>query len=212
MFPLLLASSSPTRQKLLRDAGIPFIQVAHSYEEPIVNAHLISDLEGFTLSLAAHKVGAINLAAAAELFSVDRLFVLAADTLVATSDNLTMGKPRSYEEAVEMLRALSCKPVFVVTSYVCRAYVRRVSGDWECEQESSASVRSRVLLDLPEVWIPWYLSVHKDFLLTAGALEVEGVGALFVKSIEGCYSSVLGLPMNSLRSSLESIGFFKPLF
>jgi len=211
MFPLLLASSSPTRQKLLHDAGIQFIQVAHSYQEPVVNSLLIKDLEEFTLSLAMHKADALDFAVA-ESLKEDQFFVLAADTLVATSDNLTMGKPQSYEEAVGMLKTLSRQPLFVVSSYVCRAYTRQAFHDWECVKEAGASVRSKVLLDLPEAWIPWYLSMHKDFLLTAGALEVEGVGALFVKSIEGCYSSVLGLPMNSLRSSLESIGFFKPLF
>lgn len=217
MKPLLLASSSTTRQKLLHDAGIPFISVAHSYEEPRVSEVLVSDVEAMTLFIALQKANAIDLSAAwdtffslEEIFAEKRLFVLAADTLVVSCDDVAMGKPRNYEEAVVMLRQLG-EQVSVVTSYVCRAYQYDVNG-WICEKEERKSVRSRVFLDLPESWIHWYLSVHKDFLFTAGALEVEKAGTLFIKSIEGCPTTVLGLPMHQLRSSLQAIGFFEECF
>src|SRR6266436_6233833 len=102
--PLILASSSPRRQELLREAGIPFqVHPAHISEDQ-VPGELPLD---YALRLAEEKAVAV-----AHQFP-ERL-VLGADTIVVV-DGEALGKPRDREDAARMLRLLSGRSHEVIT-------------------------------------------------------------------------------------------------
>ncbi|KKT23538.1 MAG: Nucleotide-binding protein implicated in inhibition of septum formation [candidate division TM6 bacterium GW2011_GWF2_43_87] len=203
---LLLASFSPIRQQLLREARIAFKSVGHSFDETLIDQQ--GHHGAVVKMLAQCKARSVNLDTSGD---ADAVIVVAADTLVADSNGVLFGKPRDYDHAVEVLKQIR-GGARVVTGVCCRRLERRAKA-WVLVSERCEVVGADVQLDLPDAWIPVYLSGHKDFLFTAGALAVEGFGAQFVKGIQGSYTAVLGLPMVEVRLMLEELGFFDlPLF
>ena len=121
--------------------------------------------------------------------------VIAADTIVVI-DGRELGKPRSEEEALGMLRLLSGRTHEVVTVLsVCKgsqleseAVVTKVTFRTLCEEELRAYVRTGEPMD------------------KAGAYGIQGYGAMFVSHLEGDYFSVMGLPLCPLCRMLRAFG------
>ena len=171
---LVLASRSPRRARLLREAG---------YEIDVVPADIDeSRLAGeeprqYVLRVAAEKAAAVAPGAG------DRI-VVAADTVVLI-DGLVLGKPADRRGAVAMLDRLSGRTHEVLTGVVA---VRgaRVLDAVEVTRVTFATLDAKRIV--------WYAGTGEPDD-KAGAYAVQGIGSRFVERIEGSYTNVVGLPV-----------------
>jgi septum formation protein len=123
--------------------------------------------------------------------------VLGADTEVVL-DGRYLGKPRDAADAVRMLRALSGRTHEVVTGL---ALVDAPSG-----REETLAVTTRVtMLDASDEDIAAYVATGEP-LDKAGAYAVQGLGARLVARVDGCFTNVVGLPVETARRLLERWG------
>jgi len=175
MIPMLvLASASPRRQELLRNAGIPFeVQPAHIAEDPLPYEQPQTCAE----RLARDKALAI-----AGLRPNDA--ILGADTVVVI-ENQTLGKPLDTADAARMLRLLSGRTHRVITG-VCLVS----SGEVAVASESSSVVMS----EIADREISSYIATGEP-MDKAGAYAIQGIASRWIPRIEGDYSNVVGLPV-----------------
>jgi septum formation protein len=182
---LLLASTSPRRQELLRQAGFDFeVRPSHIAEEIQPGERP----EEFARRAAHEK--AMHVAA----FSPPGSFVLGADTVVVI-DGEMLGKPSDLEDAARMLRLLSGRTHQVHTG-ICLV---RAPDEVEALKHETTLVTFR---ELDEEEIRRYVESGEP-LDKAGAYAVQGLASKFVTRISGCYSNVVGLPVALLYEILK---------
>jgi septum formation protein len=185
-----LASSSPRRRELLRGVGLRFDVLSVDADESCTAGESPQE---FVVRMACEK--AAHAAARIDEQKLRRLPVLAADTCVTIADRI-MGKPRDVGHARSMLRALSGGTHAVLTAVALRdggALWHRTS-------------RTRVTFDkISPGELDAYLASGEPSD-KAGAYAIQGLGAAFVKRIEGSYTGVVGLPMYETRRLLRNIG------
>ena len=178
MKPLILASGSPRRAKILRDLGVDFeIVKTEAPEVSIPHDPVRTVTENARAKLHAALAPARERA------------ILAADTIV-WFDNRIYGKPRDLDEAKEFLRELSGQTHVVFTGVAFRA---------EDGAERTVCVESRVTFRaLSEEMIEDYVArVHPTD--RAGAYDIDESGDLIVASYDGSYENIMGLPVEPLR-------------
>jgi septum formation protein len=187
MKTIILASASPRRKEILEKTGLKFKVDKSGCEEkadPGMRPHEIARL--LSREKARHVAGKYRNA-----------LVIAADTLVVLRGRL-FGKPRSEEDAKEMLKALSGKAHSVITGFTII--------DTDGKKELSRSVESKVFFKrLSADEIEAYIRSGEP-LDKAGAYGVQGLGAVIVKKIEGDFFNVMGLPLYALTESLKKFG------
>ena len=123
--------------------------------------------------------------------------ILGADTEVVL-DGRYLGKPRDAADAARMLRALSGRTHEVVTGL---ALVDAPSG-----REETLAVTTRVtMIDAGDEEIAAYVATGEP-LDKAGAYAVQGLGARLVARVDGCFTNVVGLPVETTRRLLERWG------
>jgi septum formation protein len=170
---LVLASLSPRRQDLLRQAGIPFIVRPASVEEELLPGE---DALHHVLRLACAKAEAVSA-------SPDDI-VLGADTVVVVEDQI-LGKPADAADAARMLRLLSGREHEVVTGIFLRRGGQAI-GDVE-----TTTVH---FVPLTEADIRDYVASGEP-MDKAGAYAIQGLASKFIDRLEGCYFNVVGLPL-----------------
>jgi len=188
MNSLILASSSPRRRELLTQAGISFTVVPSRVDE--AKAELSGTVEEKTEQLAYLK--ALDVAKRTK----DSI-VLGADTVVVC-DGLVFGKPVDAKDAEKMLLSLSGREHTVITGV---ALVNSATGDYMCGHESTKVKFASLKPEEIEAYIKTGEPYGK-----AGAYAVQGKAALFVESLSGCYSNVVGLPLRKLYEMLKEFG------
>ena len=188
MGPLILASTSPRRRELLSQAGISFSVQPGNVEEDL------TQLEGSP----AEKAKQLAFMKARDI--ADRNMqglVLGADTIVVV-DGIIFGKPENEADACRMLRELSGREHSVITGL---ALIDCSSGEFRTGHEET---RVR-FAKLAKSEIDAYIRTGEPFD-KAGAYALQGMGALLVEGIDGCYSNVVGLPLMRLRRLLAEFG------
>ena len=184
---VILASQSPRRRELLAQMGIPdfIIRPARGEEKADPGLTPWELVEALSLQKGLEVA---QTAAPGDL-------VIAADTVVA-AEGRVLGKPRSREEAVEMLSALSGRTHRVYTGVtVCR------DGEVRTEHEAT-QVTFRPLTPGE---IAAYVATGEP-MDKAGAYGIQGRGALLVEGIQGDYFNVVGLPVCRLGRMLAQFG------
>jgi septum formation protein len=182
---LVLASQSPRRAEILRNAGIPFtVRVASVDETP-----LPAERPGpYVRRLAEAKARAVDTAPDA--------IVLAADTTVVGSGEI-MGKPADEQDARRMLQLLSGRRHEVLTG-IC---LKR--GDQLlCDHASTAVWFSPLSASEIDAYV-----ASGEPLDKAGAYAIQGIASRYVERIEGCYFNVMGLPVSLVWRHLKSEKF-----
>ncbi|RCX20813.1 septum formation protein [Anaerobacterium chartisolvens] len=187
MKQIILASASPRRVELMKQLGTEF-EVIPSNVEETVDASLMPHETAKKLALekasdvaGKHGRGAL---------------VIGADTIVVSSG--IMGKPRDEVHAFEMLKALQGGWHEVITGIaVIDSLDMRLENDY---------VATRVkMIRMSNEMIRSYIAT-KEPMDKAGAYGIQGMGAVIVEKIEGCYFNVVGLPLMRLSSMLRSFG------
>jgi septum formation protein len=173
---LILASQSPRRKYLLKQAGLQFKVIPSQVDESTVP---MTSPESYVKILAELKAQDI-----ARQYQDN--YVIGADTIVLM-DGTILGKPRSRDEARHMLVRLSGKTHQVLTGFAVCCMAR----SYNYSDTVKTDVRFKTLA--PEE-IEWYIHTPEPFD-KAGAYAIQGLGTFLVKSISGSYTNVVGLPV-----------------
>lgn len=183
---LILASSSPRRQELLRAAGISFtVQPANIPEEPRRG----EAPKEFSERLAREKAAVVWNA----LPSHSHKLVLGADTIVVVDEHI-LGKPADQSDAATMLGMISGRTHQVITS-VC------LIGNGTSDVRSETTT---VFVDpISESEIAEYIATGEP-MDKAGAYAIQGIASRWIPRIEGDYSNVVGLPITLVYRILKS--------
>lgn len=193
---LILASASPRRAEILRNAGIAFDVQAAILDESFRAGETP---EEYVRRLALEKARAAADATADE-YSGDYLIV-GADTVVVAGEEI-LGKPTSEEEARRMLRRLGGAVHEVHTGL---AVLRRPRGAERVVEE----ITRVTFAPLSEEDIESYLATGEPFD-KAGGYAIQGVAGRFITRIDGCYFNVVGLPLARLWMLLRELGWEEP--
>jgi septum formation protein len=185
-YPLVLASASPRRKRMLKEIDLPFRSLACN-----INEQEIDDNPSNIARILAEKK------AMAAYSRVKNNWVLGADTIVVLQ-NIILGKPLDHEEARSMLRLLSNKDHEVITGFS----IIDPSGKVAHTEHVSTIV---TIKDLSEREITAYINTGEPFG-KAGSYAIQGIGAFMVKSITGSYSNVVGLPVYPVIEALLALG------
>ncbi|HXN72396.1 MAG TPA: nucleoside triphosphate pyrophosphatase [Candidatus Acidoferrales bacterium] len=189
---LILASASPRRAEILRNAGIQFEVRAADVDE----SRLANETPGdYVCRLALAKA----LSAAAKYRDGgDQALFLGADTVVVVDTDL-LGKPASQDDAQSMLRRLSGRIHEVHTGLA----LLQMPGTMQRVVEEITRVQFAPITDNE---IEDYIATGEPFD-KAGAYAIQGIGGRYVTRIEGCYFNVMGLPLARLWSLLGEFGW-----
>jgi nucleoside triphosphate pyrophosphatase len=188
MKQLILASSSPRRQELLRAAGISFqVQAANTPEEMRAG----ESPQDFCQRLAFDKANAIW-----QTVRNNNTLVLGADTIVVV-DHHILGKPTDTEDARHMLRLISGRAHQVMTG-VC--LLGESTHDMRMETTQVHIMR------IPDAEIDQYIA-HGEPMDKAGAYAIQGIASRWIPRIDGCYFNVVGLPVPMVCAMLRQAGY-----
>ena len=201
---IVLASASPRRQELLRNAGIPFtVRPADINETPLANESPRDCAE----RLAREKALAV-------FRNRPREYVLGADTIVVV-DDIILGKPRDAEDAARMLRLLSDRTHAVITG-VCLVGKKVASGQSPVVGSSAGTTEDPELRTASETTLVTMCALSDDeiraYVATgepmdkAGAYAIQGMASRWIPRIEGDYSNVVGLPVARVYAMLREEG------
>jgi septum formation protein len=188
---LILASQSPRRAELLRNAGLRFEVRPADLDESLRSGE---DSLEYVKRLAQEK--ALAVLATAE----DGAVVLGADTTVVL-DRESLGKPLDEEDARRMLGRLSGRTHQVMTG-VCLAW-RDSLGTVMCEVEAEITEVEFAKMSVDETAA--YVATGEP-MDKAGAYAIQGRASRWIPRINGCYFNVVGLPVARVCAMLEKNG------
>lgn len=191
---LVLASASPRRQELLRNAAISFtVQPADVDETP---------LEGESARECAERLARDKAMAVWKLRPQD--VVLGADTVVVV-DGTILGKPADAADAARMLRMLSGRVHEVITGAAIVSGQSSVVSKNNLPEVKVASETTLVTMsELSDEEIREYVATGEP-MDKAGAYAIQGRASRWIPRIEGDYSNVVGLPVALVRGMLRDL-------
>jgi len=181
--PIVLASASPRRQELLKNAGVEFVvkpanipEVRQKNEAP----------QTFAERMAREKARAVWTMSKGEcILGADTVVIVGATGVSPVHPELILGKPVDEQDAARMLRLLSGRKHDVITG-VCL-----IGSHFEDVRSETTAVNFSILSD----------GDIRDYIATgepmdkAGAYAIQGMASRWISKIEGDYSNVVGLPV-----------------
>ncbi|MCM1163365.1 MAG: Maf family nucleotide pyrophosphatase [Muribaculaceae bacterium] len=186
-YDVVLASGSPRRRELLALLDIDFrVDTSHSVDECVPEGMFPEDIPVYLSKLKAD---------AYPLEPDDRRLVITADTIVIL-DGRVLGKPSSLKAAAEMLALLQGNTQTVITGVTIRTATS--TQTWSVETKVQFS-------DLTPEEIAYYVEQYQP-LDKAGAYGIqEWIGAAAIRSIQGSFYNVMGLPVHRLYQALKAV-------
>ncbi len=184
MKDIVLASASPRRSQLLKQIGLDFRVLTSDVDETIDKTISTEEaVKYLSVKKASDVSGKI----------AKGPLIIGADTVVVK--DVILGKPRDEEEAFSMLKSLQNQWHEVITGItVIDTSTGKVISDFE---KTRVKMRS-----LSDSMIHSYINTKEPFD-KAGAYGIQGMGAILVERLEGCYFNVVGLPLTKLTMILE---------
>jgi len=186
MESIILASGSLQRQGFFKMLGLPFSSASASIDENLCNH---TDPILLTRELSKLKVESLL-----SKMKQKPLWIFGADTVIATNEKI-IGKPKDREDASGILKELSGKQHNVYTSMA----LYNMRKDKMDIRTCSSVVFFASLTDAD---IEWYLDTN-EWQGVAGAYRMQGIGGCFITKIEGCPSTIVGLPLNEFYAMLK---------
>lgn len=181
--PLILASSSPRRQYLMKEAGFTF-----TVEKPDVE-------ETFPKEMPVDQVAKYLASKKAEYFrpTIHNEIVVTADTVVILGKSI-MNKPADRNEAIEMLTALSGKTHLVMTGVCILSKEKEESFDDTTEVTFQTLTREE---------IEFYVDQYKPYDKAGAYGAQDWIGMTAIQKITGSYFNVMGLPIHKVYQHLK---------
>jgi len=189
---IYLASKSPRRRELLRQIGIEFELLLSDKE---VDEQVLSNEKPAEY---VARVTRDKLLSARQIMLQRQLPacpLLAADTTVVV-DDLILGKPTDFKQAVEMITLLSGRTHQVLTS-IAVAWQEQM---WQITQYSDVAFD-----DLTDEAIRGYCATQEPYD-KAGGYGIQGLASIFIKDIAGSHSGIMGLPLFETAQLLQKAG------
>lgn len=188
-YPLILASESPRRKRLLEQTGIPFTSLPSNINEDSINGSPYETARTLAenKAIAAHE-------------KVHGQWILGADTIVVLRGRI-LGKPSNHNEARSMLNVLSGKEHEVITGYS----IIGPQGEIIRTDHEKTIVRVKALSSKE---IDAYIATGEPYG-KAGSYGIQGIGSFMIEGINGSYSNVVGLPLCGLIKKLLEVGALK---
>lgn len=184
---IILASTSPRRKELLNQIGLEFEIMPSAYEEDM------------SLNLS-HKKLAETLALGKAKAVADKLksgIVIGSDTFVVYKEK-RLGKPKDTKDAEKILKTISGKTLLIYTGLAV-IDIRKRKKALDC------AVAEVKLKKLTGKEIKKYIQTGEP-LDKAGAFAIQEKGAIFIEKVNGCFSGIIGLPLNKLYINLQKLG------
>ena len=185
---IILASASPRRKELLSSMGLEFEVIPSNVEENI-------EQENFSTALI-EKLAYEKARNVADKLKVPSL-VIGSDTVVVINKHI-LGKPKDKKDAFNMLKILSGKTHKVISAI---AVIDTETGK-TLKDFVSSDVNFKTLSDEE---INAYIATREP-MDKAGAYAIQGYAGMFVKSINGCYSNIVGISTYKLAEMLKEFG------
>ncbi|RJP28176.1 MAG: septum formation protein Maf [Candidatus Omnitrophota bacterium] len=191
---IYLASRSAARRKLLKSLGLRFRVVPAR-----INEIMHSPSRNYPHIVKANAL----MKAESVARKIKKGIVIGADTIVVQG-NTVYGKPRTLKEAKRMLIRLSSKPHWVYSGFAIIDLERNI--------RKTGYDKTKVYMDKlsPKQLKDYFSKVHP--LSMAGGFDIQGQGALFIRKINGCFYTVVGIPISKLFAALRKIGILLFLF
>ncbi|MDE3250173.1 MAG: septum formation protein Maf [Bacteroidota bacterium] len=187
MSRIILASQSPRRKQLLEWAEIDFEVVVSNTDESFPASMAIAEVP---IHIARAKAAAVRALAG----NTERI-IIAADTVVVLGDRI-IGKPADRSDAIAILQSLSGKQHEVITGVVI------------CKGDTEIAFADRTLVwfhALTDAQIEFYVDNYKPYD-KAGAYAIqEWIGVVGIRSVEGDFYNVMGLPVSRVVQALAEI-------
>jgi septum formation protein len=200
---VILASGSPRRRELLASLGVAFTVVKSDIDEtqrqnepPLDYARRLSIEKAHAVAAKVQQNGALILAA-------DTVVIVAADTMGVDERGSVLGKPADAADARAMLQRLRGRPHTVCTALTLLR--PRLSGGSNEEVQTALTQTTVFMRDYSDAEIDAYIATGDPFD-KAGSYAIQHAGFRPVERIEGSYSNVVGLPLETLRPMLERFG------
>lgn len=189
MTRIILASASPRRKELLEKIGLKFEIIPSNYDEKLADDNFTYEkIENLALNKGLDVAKNIK----------DDAIIISADTVVVL-DNKILGKPHSKEEAFNMISGLSGKTHEVITAIAML--------DNKNNKQLIHSVTTKVTFrQISKEEIEKYVSTKEPYD-KAGAYAAQGIAAIFVEKIEGCFNNVVGISSFEVNKMLNILGY-----
>lgn len=190
MYKVILASASPRRRELLAQIGMDFKVIVSKADENISEPAP----EQLVMKLSNIKAMAVY-----EEHSIEEdTIILGADTVVAF-DGKVLGKPKDTQQAKEMLSMLSDNTHQVFTG-VTILYKKQ----GELKSETFYDKTTVYTYPISDKEIDEYIMTGEP-MDKAGSYGIQGIGAKFIKKIDGDYNNVVGLPVSKIYQKIKEI-------
>lgn len=191
MKPLFLASNSPRRANILSQLGLEFTVLTPFYKEIIRDSGSDDEIVNIAGQNALQKAHSVR-------STINNGLIISGDTLVVTDQNKILGKPKTPEEAFQMLRQLMGRTHRIISAVAI--------VDVVTEEAKTDYVWTKVTFHtLSDKALHQYLRTEES-LGKAGGYAIQGKGRMLVKSIEGSYTAVVGLPIEVVVPLLRHFG------
>ncbi|MBS5522909.1 MAG: septum formation protein Maf [Clostridiales bacterium] len=184
---IILASASPRRSELLRQAGLEF-EVIPSQVEEKMEGEKPSDVVMFLARQKAEDVFQKIYSQKVPERGCGDFIVLGADTIVVC-DGRRLGKPVNEDDAFSMLKLLSGRRHEVYTGVFMKQY-----RGGEVSSEAFFECTKVDMYPISDACARWYVGTGEP-MDKAGAYGIQGIGAVLIRGIEGDYNNVVGLPI-----------------
>lgn len=191
---IILASQSPRRKELLTQIGMDFVVCPSTVEESVTGMEPAEAVKELSLQKAE------DVEKKTESRYPDReILVIGADTIVVYNGSI-LGKPKDKDDAVRILGMLQGKThsVFTGVTLIYKGSTKKFSVIFAEETKV-------VMRPMDEEEILWYVSTGEP-MDKAGAYGIQGLGARFIRRIEGDYNNVVGLPVGRIYQELREQG------
>ena len=194
--PLILASSSKVRARLLEAAGLAFI-----VEPPGLDEHAMRQAISGTGALSPQDVAEVLARAKAEAVSelARNAFVIGADQVLALGDRILVQARRAWRRRGEQLLDLSGK------SHTLHSAVA-LASEWQTTWAYSEAATLTMRALTPQFIGRYLAAAGEEVLSSVGAYQLEGLGIQLFEKIDGDYFSILGLPLLPLLDALRREG------
>jgi septum formation protein len=190
---IILASQSPRRSQLLQWAEIPFEVIIANTDESYPG-HLKP--EEIAMHIAYNKAEAVKKNIAGTITNGEDCTILAADTIVVLN-NTIIGKPSGRDEAIQILSKLSGEIHSVITGVCILSNGKEITFADETKVEFH---------NLSRLQIEYYVDNYEPYD-KAGAYAIqEWIGVTGIRSINGDFYNVMGLPVSRVVKELEALG------
>ena len=201
-YKLVLASGSPRRKELLKEAGYKFDIIPSdateeaTYKRP---AYYVQELAALKAKDVAKKILDKDVPYEKGKYTKGEVIIIGADTVVSLLDSI-LGKPKNDKDAYVMLRNLAGKRHYVYTGV---SLIRAVDG--KITNRRTIYVRTSVIVaELTDEEINTYIATG-ECADKAGAYAIQGKFAKHIERIEGNYPTVVGLPINAVYNLINDV-------